>query len=89
MTTALEAWKQRIIDCRQQRSQTDGEQWDRIADWYDSWVRGNDYVDKVFPYLKEALPAGARVLEIGSGTGAFTLPLAQATEEVLAIEPSR
>lgn len=89
MTTALEAWNQRIIACRRQRSQTDGEQWDRIADWYDSWVRGNDYVDKVFPYLKEALPAGARVLEIGSGTGAFTLPLAQAAEEVLAIEPSR
>ncbi len=89
MTTALKAWKQRIIACRQQRSQTDGEQWDRIADWYDSWVQGNDYVDKVFPYLKEALPAGARVLEIGSGTGAFTLPLARAAREVLAIEPSR
>ena len=89
MTTALEAWKQRIIACRQQRSQTDGEQWDRIADWYNSWVRENDYVDKVFPDLQEALPADARVLEIGSGTGAFTLPLARAAGEVLAIEPSQ
>jgi len=87
--TALEAWKQRIIACRRQRSQTDSEQWDRTASWYGSWVQENDYVDKVFPYLQEALPADARVLEIGSGTGAFTLPLACAAGEVLAIEPSR
>ena len=89
MTTALEVWKQRIIACRRQRSQTDSEQWDRTASWYGSWVQENDYVDRVFPYLQEALPADARVLEIGSGTGAFTLPLARAAGEVLAIEPSR
>ena len=89
MTTALEAWKQRIIACRRQRSQTDSKQWDRTAGWYDSWVQENDYVDRVFPYLQEALPADARVLEIGSGTGAFTLPLARAAREVLAIEPSQ
>jgi len=87
--TALEVWKQRIIACRRQRSQTDSEQWDRTASWYGSWVQENDYVDRVFPYLQEALPADARVLEIGSGTGAFTLPLARAAGEVLAIEPSR
>lgn len=89
MTTALEAWKQRIIACRRQRSQTDSKQWDRTAVWYGSWVQENDYVDLVFPYLQEALPADARVLEIGSGTGAFTLPLARTAGEVLAIEPSR
>ncbi len=89
MTTALEAWKQRIIACRRQRSQTDSKQWDRTAGWYDSWVQENDYVDRVFPYLQETLPADARVLEIGSGTGAFTLPLARAAREVLAIEPSQ
>ena len=89
MTTALKTWKQRIIACRQQRSQTDSEQWDRKAGGYDSWVRENDYVDRVLPYLQEALSADARVLEIGSGTGAFTLPLACSAGEVLAIESSQ
>ncbi len=89
MTTAIETWKQRIIACRRQRSKTDSEQWDRTAGWYDSWVLENDYVDRVLPYLQKALPIDARVLEIGSGTGAFTLPLACAARGVLAIEPSQ
>jgi SAM-dependent methyltransferase len=48
----------------------------------------NDYVELTVPRLMPLVHPGARVLEIGPGSGAFTLPLARISGEVVAVEPS-
>ncbi len=62
--------------------------WEGIADHYDEWSTSINYpgklLDKVFRFLKN----DSKVLEIGPGTGAFTLPIAKWVEEVVALEPS-
>lgn len=85
---ALRQWQAQIAACRQARLESEDEAWQRAAEWYQDWVRHNDYVDLVLPHLLAALAPTARVLEIGPGTGAFTLPLARAVQEVVAVEPS-
>jgi SAM-dependent methyltransferase len=42
----------------------------------------------VLPRLLKVVGPAARVLEVGPGSGAFTLPLAAAVREVAAVEPS-
>ena len=64
------------------------QQWQRMAPWYDNWVQHNDYVDIVLPWLLDRLEPDARVLEIGPGTGGFTLRLAPAVREIVAVEPA-
>jgi precorrin-6B methylase 2 len=86
--TALQAWQSQLYRCRQQRREPDPQCWDRLCSWYDSWVENNDYVDQVLPILLQCLQPTSRVLEIGPGTGAFTLPLASRVQQVVGIEPS-
>ncbi len=88
MTTALERWKDQIELCRQDRSEHDAQHWKKAAGWYQTWVRENDYVENGLPYLQPLLGRGAQVLEIGAGTGAFTIPLAQKADRLIAVEPS-
>ena len=88
MTTALDDWKEQIELCRQERSEHDAKHWEKAAGWYQAWVRDNDYVEKTTPYLRPLVGRGAQVLEIGAGTGAFTIPLAQKADRLIAIEPS-
>lgn len=85
---ALHKWQERVISCREGRGETEDESWQRAARWYESWVRNNDYVVLTMPRLLPLLDRESRVLEIGPGTGAFTMPLAQAVGEVVAVEPS-
>ena len=88
--TAIEAWKHQIDDCRQQRSKTDDvEYWNQAGGWYDNWVQDNDYVEKILPRIQTYLKADAHVLEIGAGTGGFTVPLARTAAQVVAVEPSQ
>lgn len=86
--TALREWQERVVACRREREESDDEAWQRLAHWYDTWVQHNDYVDLILPRLLRHAGSTARVLEIGPGSGAFTIPLASAVREVVALEPS-
>lgn len=86
--TALRRWQEQVVNCRQERGEAEEDSWQRAAPRYDGWVRNNDYVEQTLPYLLPLVDSRARVLEIGPGTGAFTVPLALATREVVAVEPS-
>lgn len=85
---ALREWQEHVKACRQARSRDDGAMWERLAGWYDTWVQNNDYVDLVMGGLPVALGRDVRVLEIGPGSGGLTVPVAAATREVVAVEPS-
>lgn len=85
---ALQEWQAQVVACRDARLESADQAWERAAEWFDDWVRHNDYVDQVLPRLLEVLDPTARVLEIGPGSGGFTLPLARAVEEVVPVEPS-
>lgn len=86
---ALLAWREQVAACRQEREEEDHQVWQRLGGWYDAWVRHNDYVDQVLPRLLRRLSSTARVLEIGPGSGGFTLPLAPAVQQIIAVEPSK
>jgi SAM-dependent methyltransferase len=86
--SAVQEWKRRISAYRQQRVETDQESWERLTPWYDDWVEHNDYVELVRPRLRPYVGPGARVLEIGPGSGGFTVPLARMAAQVVAVEPS-
>jgi SAM-dependent methyltransferase len=62
-------------------------QFDTVADDYDR-VRPS-YPDAVFDDLVElaALPPGARLVEVGCGTGQATIPLAERGFAIVAVEP--
>ncbi len=87
---ALESWRVAVMRSRTGRDRSERETWERLARWYDDWVRHNDYVSIFLPRLLALLehPPTSRVLEIGPGSGAFTLPLASVVERVVATEPS-
>ncbi len=87
--TALRRWQEHVTACREARKREDAAMWHRLADWYDKWVEHNDYVDVVLSRLPTQLGRRTRVLEIGPGSGAFTLPLASSVGQVVAVEPSR
>ncbi|MGQ9595185.1 MAG: class I SAM-dependent methyltransferase [Anaerolineae bacterium] len=85
---ALEQWQARVLEYRRERGESDDRIWQRRAAWYDRWVAHNDYVALVLPKLLRLVGPSSRVLEVGPGTGAFTLPLARTVAEVVAVEPS-
>ena len=87
-SNALQHWQQAVSACQQQRSQPDQEMWDSLSTWYDRWVENNDYVSLVLPRLRRFINPITRLLEIGPGSGGFTLPLAPAVAEIVAVEPS-
>jgi len=87
-TTALAHWQARIDACRRDRMESAETLWERLATWYDLWSAHNDYVERVLPRLLELAGPAERILEIGPGTGAFTLPLARSAAELVVIEPS-
>ena len=86
--SALLRWQAQVAAYREGQLESEDEAWQRAAEWYQDWVRHNDYVDLILPRLMTALGPASRVLEVGPGSGAFTLPLARAVQEVVAVEPS-
>jgi SAM-dependent methyltransferase len=85
---ALHRWQRQVATCRRERRETEDDTWQRVAEWYDDWVRHNDYVELVLPHLLQRVGATARLLEVGPGSGGFTLPLACTVKELVAVEPS-
>lgn len=84
----LRAWQRHVRACREARARDDGAYWERLAGWYESWVENNDYVDVVMSRLPVPLGRDSRILEIGPGSGGFTVPMAAAAGDVVALEPS-
>jgi SAM-dependent methyltransferase len=58
-----------------------------FADVYDSWYPGGDE-GEIVEFLRTVLPEGARILELGVGTGRLALPLAAAGFEVVGLDSS-
>lgn len=86
---ALVRWQNRIDQYREQQARQGPPMWEKKGEWYDRWVEGNDYHQHVLPYLIHDFTEGDKVLEIGPGTGAFTMALAEAGADILCFEPSR
>ncbi len=86
--TALQTWQEQIMACRNARLETEDQSWQRAAAWYEDWVWHNDYVQLTLPRLAPFIHTEAHILEIGPGTGAFTLPFARVARQFVAVEPS-
>lgn len=86
--TPLERWQAQVRAARADRAENEEKFWEHFAAWYENWVRHNDYVALVLPRLAACVNKQSRVLEIGPGSGAFTIPLARAVKQVVAFEPS-
>lgn len=61
---------------------------DRFADVYDDWYDDPPATDATVAALVASAPAGARVLELGVGTGRLALPLAAAGLAVTGLDAS-
>lgn len=61
--------------------------WKTFSD-YDALMAQSGYPGAVAGRLCERIPPGLTVLDIGAGTGAFTIPLAQEAVRVVALDPS-
>lgn len=66
--------------------------WDQRADtFYYNQVNGSRYFASAVPHLLEEkgiLNASSRILDIGSGSGRYAIPLAEISESVLALDVS-
>ena len=62
---------------------TNFDQWAGIYDWVFA-----EKLDDVPFYVEEAVASGGPVLELGSGTGRITLPIAQSGVEIVGLESS-
>jgi 2-polyprenyl-3-methyl-5-hydroxy-6-metoxy-1,4-benzoquinol methylase len=60
--------------------------WRQAAVTYDDTPKFSDYAPQVLEKIHLLLGDAKRVLEIGSGTGKFTVPLAKYFEEVIALD---
>ncbi len=58
------------------------------AEFYDLQQSESGYPGKLLPPVIEALNGYTSVIDIGAGTGFFTIPLLNAGHEVTAVEPS-
>jgi len=59
-----------------------------FVEWYDLQLEYNNYPGILLEKIQSHLNKHSTVLEIGAGTGAFTIPLARQVKEVTVVEPS-
>lgn len=88
LSTELQRWQACVRRSRNERTESETEVWRRLAPWYDDWARHNDYVSRALARIAAQVDANSRILEVGPGTGGFTLRLARLFKEVVAVEPS-
>jgi|GEM_PF-3640766 len=93
MLNDISAWTEAWRSATEEMGRvSDTAYWDRRAEDYDDFIRTSEfaYGEAMAGLLAEAgcLPRGARVLEIASGVGAVTLPLARLAAQLTAFEPA-
>lgn len=62
--------------------------WNRFAPWYEKWLSRGAYHMPLTRELSSMIEPGWRILDIGAGTGALSIPLAALGCRVTALEPS-
>jgi SAM-dependent methyltransferase len=92
METAVERW-QAILMARAQQmdaayarlGRTSADFWDRRAKGFHRTTR--DTVDPLFARLRDEVTSNTTVLDVGAGTGRFTLALAPLVRHITVVEP--
>ncbi|MFB5192385.1 class I SAM-dependent methyltransferase [Alicyclobacillus fastidiosus] len=82
--TSAEAFPPRMVDDTAEQAF-----WKDVAKRYDETPKLIDYAPQVAEKILSLLGNAKRVLEIGCGTGKFTVPLARCFEEVIAVDMSQ
>lgn len=96
METAVERWdallqaRARQMDAAYARlGRTSADFWDRRARGFHRTTRDTVARDPFFSRLQREVIPGTTVLDVGAGTGRFTLALAPLVEHVTAVEPNQ
>src|SRR6266567_1751781 len=95
MPTAVERW-QALIDARAnqmdaayaQLGRTSADFWDRRARGFHRATRDTVMSDPLFLMLSDEVTAQTSVLDVGAGTGRFSLALAPHAKQIIAVEPN-
>jgi len=95
METAVQRWEA-LIDARAQQmdaayarlGRTSADFWDRRAKMYHRTTKDSLTNDPLFRRLASVVTASTSVLDVGAGTGRFTLALAPQASRVTAVEPN-
>jgi len=82
---ALQAWSNDVTNRLDESA--DLAFWERVADDYDAEALAKR-VPVIVERVRQLVPAGASILDVGAGTGAFTLPLAAHAARVTALDYS-
>src|SRR6266487_3680152 len=95
METAIERWKA-ILTARAQQmdaayarlGRTSADFWDRRAKGFHRITRDTVASDPFFARLRSKVTPHTTILDVGAGTGRFTLALAPLAKHIIAIEPN-
>lgn len=95
MQTAVERWRETIqaraaqMDAAYARlGRTSADFWDRRARGFHRATRASGVSDPFYTYLSARVTPGDSVLDVGAGTGRFSLALAPLVRHVTALEPN-
>lgn len=95
METAVERWAA-IIKARAQQmdaayarlGRTSADYWDRRAQWFHRSTRESTIDDPLFLKVRSEVTPQMSALDVGAGTGRYTLALAARARQVIAVEPN-
>jgi 2-polyprenyl-3-methyl-5-hydroxy-6-metoxy-1,4-benzoquinol methylase len=95
MSTAVERW-QRLIDARAEQmdaayarlGRTSADFWDRRARGFHRATQDTIASDPLFLRLRQEVTPQMSLLDVGAGTGRFTLALAPQARHIIAVEPN-
>src|SRR4051812_11386616 len=95
METALERWQEIVrtraaqMDAAYARlGRTSADFWERRARGFHSATRDRATSDPLYLHLREVVTRRSSLLDVGAGTGRFTLAFAPLVEQVVALEPN-
>src|SRR3989442_12946889 len=95
MTSAVERWNallsaraQQMDAAYAQLGRTSADFWDRRARGYHRSTKDTAVHDPLFLKLRDVVTQQTTVLDVGAGTGRFTLALAPLVKHITAVVPS-